>query len=96
MINEYGEKDTKSFDFLDIYKLDDSEYNNRLTKHMEEVAKHVFTIGEKVKFDRGGVTIIEAEVIELNNTLHRATIKYIDEGGEEKKTSVHYFKIEKL
>lgn len=95
MINEYGEIDSKSFDFLDIHKLEEAEYEAKLAKHMEEVAKHVFTIGEKVKFDKGG-QVVEAEVTELNATFHKASLKYLDEAGEEKKANIHYFKIEKL
>lgn len=94
-INVYGEKEDKSIDFLMVDKLEQAEYDMKLAKILTETAKHHFEIGEKVSFEKGGV-LIYGEVIELNDTLHRASVKYTDDKGEESKSSVNYLKLEKV
>lgn len=94
-LNKYGDVTTENFDYLKIEKANDTKYKEFIIQQNIEIEKHKFILGETVSFVEGKVTK-PAEVVALNPSNHKASIKYLNIYGEEKTKDVPYFELEKI
>jgi hypothetical protein len=94
-LNEYGDVKTETLDFLKVEKANESKYSEFIAKQDAEIAKHKFVAGENVSFVHDKVTK-PGEVTALNPQSHKASIKFLNEYGEEKTRDMPYFDLEKI
>jgi len=98
-INIFGEEKVASVLYLDINIIPDSLYGKKLIELKNEIDKHSFLVGEKVSWIKSDLLgqnpeHIIAEIIELNDSNHKASIKYMDNGNE-KISKVSYLELTK-
>ncbi len=91
----YGDVKTDNFDYLKLEKADINKYNEFVTSFNLEIEKHKFLVGEQVSWIESK-SLKVGEVVGLNNSNHKASIKYLNIYGEEKTTDVGYLEIEKI
>lgn len=85
--DEYGIEVFDNVGYLEIAKLEESEYESKHKSHMEKVKLHQFSVGEKVRFtysEKGQKKSIIGEIIAIENGGRKASIKYIDSTNLEK------------
>ncbi|MBL7896797.1 MAG: hypothetical protein JNK50_15975 [Bacteroidia bacterium] len=91
----YGDVKTDNFDYLKLEKADINKYNEFVTSFNIEIEKYKFLVGEQVSWIESK-SLKVGEVVGLNNSNHKASIKYLNIYGEEKTTDVGYLEIEKI
>ncbi len=99
-LNKFGDEKTLSISYLNLTRLTEADYQEKLQAQKEEIAKHTFKVGDKVSWVKSDLLNknskqIIGEVIELNDTYHKASIKYKDENNEEKIAKVSYLDLTK-
>ncbi len=100
-INTFGEEIITKVSYLDLNSITEEDFIAKLNSKNEEVEQHTFEMGQKVtwiKSDFFGQNPkqISGEIIELNDTYHKASVKYIDENKEEKIEKVSYVDLSKI
>jgi hypothetical protein len=94
-LDKYGDTKTETVDYLKIEKADESKYKEFMAAQDIEIQKHKFVTNETVSFVEGKLTKV-GEVTALNNSNHKASVKYLNIYGEEKTTDIAYFDLEKI
>lgn len=94
-LDKYGDTKTETIDYLKVEKAEDFKYKEFISAQDLEIQKHKFINGETVSFVEDKVTKV-AEVTALNNSNHKASIKYLNIYGEEKTNDIPYFDLEKI
>lgn len=94
-LNVYGENKTDEIDFLKLDKLDAAKFQELREKELIEIKKHQFEVGQKVSFVKDKNPKC-GEVVALNNSSHKATIKYLGVFAEDKTIEDQYLDIEKI
>lgn len=97
----YGDEQTKKVKYLSISALSDEQYSDEFEKLNKEIAKHKFIVGEKVVWLKNALfnnnqTIINAEVISIDELNNRASIKYIDAKNIERISQVDLLELSKI
>lgn len=100
-INIYGEIKIKSIEYLDIEIISDVDFSKKTSDWKNEIKKYKFQTGDKVswiKTDALGQNPkqITGDLIELNDSSHKATVKYLDKNKEEKIAKVSYLDLSKI
>lgn len=90
-IQERGEEKIKSKSMEDIFPATDNDYQTFNDKILQEVAKHKYKVGDKVKWMKTSNTTIHATVLSFNESEMNATIKYLDDKNVEKVSTVDSF-----
>lgn len=93
-LDEYGDEKTRNADYSTLATITNKEYDSCIAVQNIEIAKHKFTIGEKITFTKDKKPKC-GEVVSLNSKKHYATIKYLGVFAEDKTTEEEYFDIEK-
>ena len=94
-INIFDEEKISEVKYLELEKITEEEYNLKIDEFQKEIAKYKFDIGEKVSWISGNETEY-GEIVKLNNTLHRASIKYLNIYTEEKIKSIPFLNLLKV
>ncbi len=94
-LDKYGDAKTETIDFLKVEKADESKYKEFIQAQDIEIQKHKFVTNETVSFVEDKKTKV-GEVTALNGSNHKASVKYLNEYGEEKTNDINYFDLEKI
>ncbi len=97
----YGEEKTSTISYLDLKSITEEEFQSRESQRQEDVKRYTFSVGEKVSWvretgGRGALKQFKGEVIELSSTLHKASVKYLDERGKEQIVKISYLDLTKI
>lgn len=99
-LDAYGDEINTKVDYLDLNKMEDSKYNELLKAALADVQLHKFAIGDKVswvstnKITREAVQM-KGEVVLLDDSAHKASIKYVNAEGVEQIEKVDYLELDK-
>ena|SRR6218665_2829157 len=93
--DRFGDVKTENVNYLKLEKADDDKYKVFMAQQQMEIEKHKFVTGETISFidDK---TYRVGEVSALNNSNHKASIKYLNIYGELKISDFFYFDVEKI
>jgi len=98
--DQFGDEMISTIDYLDLEKMSQSDFDKYFEQQQVEIAKYKFVVGEKVSFVKNSIgkpkAQITGEVVELNDSTHKASIKYADDTGVEVVESVPYLDITKI
>lgn len=90
----YGVEKIEKIAYTSLTPISDEVYLEKIEESKIEAEKYKFTIGQKVTWITKGQNPIQlkGEVAKLNNSTHKATLKYLDESI----TIVSFLDISKL
>ena len=96
----FAEDKTIEDQYLDIEKISDEKYNTEIAKNKEDALKYKFAVGEKIFWSKGGLLTkseqISGEIVAIDETEHKATIKYMNKDNVEKQEKVSYLDLSKV
>ncbi|MGZ4088525.1 MAG: hypothetical protein ACXVPD_13715, partial [Bacteroidia bacterium] len=99
-LNIYGEEKTKDVPYFELEKISKEKHRDEMEKHLKEIAKYKFSIGEKVNWSKSSAfkkaVIITCEVVSLDDAGHKAVVKYIDEDKKEQQANAEYLDLTKI
>lgn len=93
--DEYGDEKIKKIEYTKLSSISKDKYDDFISKQNIEIAKHTFSIGEKVLWSEGK-NPQHGEVVSINNKTKNATIKSLNKYGEDKTTTLDFLNIHKL
>jgi len=97
--DQFGDEKVSTVDYLDMEKMSQSDFDKNVEQQQVEIAKYKFAIGDKVSFIKSTIgkpkSQIIGEVVELNSSTHKASIKFKDETGAEIVEIVPYLDLTK-
>ena len=97
-VDDYGDEINVKVDYLDIEKMDPNNYEKLLQEQLNKVKLHKFSMGDKVSWVESNLLKTETkhmqgEIVAMDDSTHKASVKYIDTEGVEQVAKVDYLEL---
>lgn len=94
-LNAYGEQESASLEYSELTFLTEQEYKEQYNSFLEEIQKHQFVKGEKVKWINSNGQEMEGKVTELYDKTHKATVEYLNDKNKRETRKIDYLALTK-
>jgi hypothetical protein len=91
----YGDEKIALVEYGDLTSLEKADYELKIKDHLTEIEKYKFKIGDKVSWIAYSKQLT-GEIVKLDDSYHKAGVKYIDQYDKEKITYVPYLNLTKI
>ena len=97
-MDDYGDEINVKIDYLDLEKLEENNYEKLSQEKRDKVKLHQFNVGDMVTWVESNMLKketkhLQGEIVALDSSSHKASVKYTDAEGVEQIAKVDYLEL---